>query len=170
MGSNLSLIEFTPTLFMNMITLLVLFLILRKFFWQKLRDFMLARQQKITDSFDNAAKVNEEAEQKLVDYSIKLESIADERTKILKEAKNKADIQAKEIIDDASEKAHRLVMEAQKEIEREKAHAMDDMKQQIALLSIYAAEQIIDKSLDPKDQQQIIDGIIEEAGRTTWNH
>lgn len=167
---NLNLIQFTPTLFMNMITLLVLFLILRKFFWQKLRDFMLARQQKVTDAFANADKVNAEADQKLANYNAKLSEIEQERTEILKESKRKADTQAKQIIDEANEKAHHIVMEAQKEIEREKARAMDDMKQQIALLSVYAAEQIIDKNIDAKEQQHIIDDIIEEAGKSTWTH
>lgn len=167
---SLGIIEFTPTLAMNMITLLVLFLILKKFFFEKVRNFMLAREQKVTDAFDNADKVNAEAEQKLEEYDARLSLIEDERTEILKESKKMADDQAKEIIDDATEKAHQLVMAAQKEIEREKARAMDDMKQQIALLSVYAAEQIIDKNIDAKEQQHIIDDIIEEAGKSTWNH
>lgn len=167
---NLSLIEFTPTLVMNMITLLALFLILKIFFFDKVRKFMLARQQKITDAFDNADRVNVEAQKKLDGYQTKLEQIQQERTDILKESKSKADTQAKQIIDEATERAHHIVMEAEKEVEREKARAMDDMKQQIALLSVYAAEQIIDKNIDANEQQHIIDGIIEEAGKSTWNH
>lgn len=167
---NISLIQFTPTLAMNVITLLVLYLILRIFFFEKIRKFMLARQQKVTDSFANAEKVNAEAETKLLQYNRKLQSIEEERTDILKESKRKADEQAKSIIDEAGERAHNMIMAAEKEIEREKATAMNDMKEQIALLSVYAAEQIIDKNIDAKEQQHIIDGIIEEAGRTTWNH
>lgn len=165
---HFELIQFTPTLAMNMITLLVLFLILRKFFFQKVRSFMLAREQKVTDSFANAEKVTQEAEKKLEVYGEKLDGIEQERTDILKESKLKADEQAKNIIDEATEKAHRIIMDAEKEIERERANAMDDMKEQIALLSVYAAEKIIEKQIDAKEQQQIIDGIIEEAGKTTW--
>ena len=165
---NFELIQFTPTLAMNMITLLVLFLILKKFFFEKVRNFMVAREQKVKDSFSNAEKVNEEAERKLDTYNKKLAGIEQERTDLLKDSKKQADGQAKRIIDEANEKAHQVIMEAQKEIEREKANAMDDMKQQIALLSVYAAEQIINKQLDAKDQQNIIDNIIEEAGKSTW--
>ena len=165
---NLGLIEFTPTFFMNMLTLLILFLILKKFFFEKVRNFMLAREQKIKDSFDNADKINAEAENKLEVYNDKIVGIEQERSDILKESKKKADDQAKQIIDEASEKAHRIIMDAEKEIERERTNAMDDMKEQIALLSVYAAEKILEKQIDAKEQQNIIDGIIEEAGNTKW--
>lgn len=165
---HLALIEFTPTLAMNMVTLLVLFLILRKFFFQKVRNFMLAREQKVKDSFDNADKMTAEAESKLEAYNVKLLSIEQERADILKDSKKKADDQAKAIIDEANEKAHRRIMDAEKEIERERSLAMDDMKEQIALLSVYAAEKILEKEINAKEQQNIIDGIIEEAGKTKW--
>lgn len=165
---NFGLIEFTPTLAMNMITLLVLFLILKKFFFEKVRNFMLAREQKVKDSFDNADKINTEAERKLQTYSDRIASIEQERTDILKDSKRQADDQAKQIIDEASEKAHRMIMDAQNEIERERAMAMDDMKEQIALLSVYAAEKIMEKQIDAKEQQTIIDNIIEEAGNNKW--
>lgn len=167
---NLALIQFTPTLVMNMITLLVLFLILRKFFWKKLRAFMVAREKKVTDAFDNAAKVNKEAERKLEAYNKKLTDIEDERTEILKESKRKADDQAKSIIEDANEKAHHIIAQAEKEIEREKTEAIDDMREQIALLSVMAAEQILEKNINAKEQQHIIDNIIEEAGKSKWSH
>ncbi len=166
--NNLSLIEFTPSLAMNMVTLLVLFLILKKFFFEKVRKFMLAREQKVKDSFDNAERVNEEADRKLTAYNDKIASIEQERAQILKDSKKRADDQAKEIVDDANEKAHRIIMEAEQAIERERAAAMDGMKEQIALLSVYAAEKIIEKNIDAKEQQTIIDNVIEEAGRSQW--
>lgn len=129
---------------------------------------MLAREQKVKDSFDNADKVNVEAERKLQTYSDRIASIEQERTDILKDSKRQADDQAKKIIDEASDKAHHMIMEAQSEIERERAMAMDDMKEQIALLSVYAAEKIMEKQIDAKEQQTIIDNIIEEAGNNKW--
>ena len=165
---NLQLIQFTPTLAMNMITLLVLFLILRKFFFEKIRNFMLAREQRVRDSFDNAEKVNAEAENKLEVYNDKITGLEQERADILKDSKRKADDQAKQIIDEATEKAHHIIMDAEKEIERERTMAIDDMKEQIAVLSVYAAEKILEKEIDAKEQQNIIDGIIEEAGNNKW--
>ena len=129
---------------------------------------MLAREQKVKDSFDNADRVNAEAENKLKVYSDKITSIEQDRSDILKESKKKADDQAKQIIDEATEKAHRIIMDAEKEIERERIAAMDDMKEQIAILSVYAAEKILEKQIDDKEQQHIIDGIIEETGKTKW--
>lgn len=171
-----SLIEYTPlisfnwTLVMNLVTLLVLYLILKKFFFEKIHNFILAREQSVQDSFDNAEHVNELASQKLDEYNLQLAGIDAERREIIKESKARADARAKEIVDEANRKASDIILQAEKEVERERAKAMEDMREQVASLALLAAEKIIEKQLDHKEQDVIINGIIEQAGQTEWKH
>ncbi|MDR1953851.1 MAG: F0F1 ATP synthase subunit B [Clostridiales Family XIII bacterium] len=162
------LIGFNWTLVMVFITFLVLYLILKKYFFEKVRAFMLAREQKVKDSFDNADSVNRVAEEKLSEYNAKLANAENERREILKQAKQRGDETAREIIVQAEERASQLVAQAQNEIERERLHALDEMQEQVALLAIYAAEKIIEQKLDAAEQQTIIDGIIKQAGAKEW--
>lgn len=162
------LISFDWSLIMHMVTLVVLYFILKKYFFEKVRAFMQAREQKVKDSFDNADATNKQADERLKEYNRRLEDIDIERREILKEARQEAEKRANTIIDEASEKAHGMILQTEKEIEQEKANALNEMKTQVGLLAIYAAEQIIKQKLDGKEQQAIIDGVIREAGKAEW--
>ena len=162
------LIGFSWTLVMVFITFVVLYFILRKYFFEKLHTFMEARQQKIIDAFDNAEETKKVAEERLQEYNGKLEDIDRLRRETLTEAKKKADEHAKSITDAAEEKAAELLRIAREEIEREKNKAIRDMREQVAMLSVYAAEKIIEKQLDAGAQRAIVDKVLDEAGQGEW--
>ena len=42
------------------------------------------------------------------------------------------------------------------------------MREEIATLALLAAEQIVEKEVDKTGQDAIIDNVIEDARRTTW--
>jgi F-type H+-transporting ATPase subunit b len=162
------LISISWTLVMVLITFLVLYLILRKFFFEKLHNFMQARTQKVTDAFDNADAVTRVAEELLAEYNSKLEEIEGERRDVLREAKLQADENAREVLRTAEEQAQKIISRAQAEIINEKERALSDMRDQIAVLSVYAAEKILEQQIDAGQQQLIIDKAIKEAGATNW--
>jgi F-type H+-transporting ATPase subunit b len=162
------LIGFDWTFVMVAITFIVLLLILRKYFWAKLRAFMQAREQKIVDGFDNAAEANRVANARLDEYNAKIADIKSERRDILADAKRKADENSKEIVKQAEEKAQQILQQASEQIESEKERALSDMREQIGMLAVYAAEKIIEKQLDPVGQQAIVDNALKEAETREW--
>jgi F-type H+-transporting ATPase subunit b len=163
------LISIDPwTMVMVAITFIVLVLLLKRFLWDKVRDFMQAREQTIVDAFDNAEQERKVAEDRLKEYSDKLSGIQIERRDILMEAKVKADENAKLILRDAEEKAAKILKDAREDIEREQRAAMQQMKEQVSLLAVYAAEQVIKKTLDEAAQREFIDGVIKEAETQQW--
>jgi len=164
------LIHFDWTLLMIAINLLILYLILKRFFFEKVRNFMLERQNSVAEAFKNAEQVNLEAEDKLTEYKKQLAEIDMEAREIIKNAKIKADAIAKEITDEASKKAYDMIVQAEREIEREKEKAIQDMRNQIAGLAIFAAEKIIERQLDEVGQEEIIQRIIEQAGKSEWQN
>ena len=68
----------------------------------------------------------------------------------------------------AREEAENLKQKALADIEREKVQAQKEMKQTITDVAFEAAEKIIKKELDEKDQQRYVDDFIEHAGDDTW--
>jgi F-type H+-transporting ATPase subunit b len=155
---------------MNLFTLLVLYLILKKFFFEKVRAFMQAREQTIKDSFDNADHVNRLADEKLKEYNDLLLEIDAKGREVIKESKQRADARADEIIAEANRKASEILAQAEKEITRERLKAVDDMHEQIVSLALLAAERILEKELDKKSHEALIDGVIKQAGNTQWKH
>lgn len=162
------LIEFNWTLVFMWLTLLVLYLILKHFFFEKVHNFMEARENKVRDAFENAEKTNKLADEKLEDYEKKIAEIEGEGREIIKNAKIKADSQAKDIVEEANMKASNMIKQAEQEVQRLQIRAMSDMKSQIATMAILAAEKIIEKRLDVSGQDELITKIIEEAGRSEW--
>jgi F-type H+-transporting ATPase subunit b len=162
------LISFDWTLLMVFITFFVLFLIMKKFFFEKIHKFMEERELKVRTSFENADAVNATAEKNLNEYKKKLKGVEAERRVILTDAKNSATENSREIVSAAERRAAEIITQAQQEIEREKERALADMHQQVAMLSLFAAEKIIEKNLSARDQQAIIDNAIKEASESKW--
>jgi F-type H+-transporting ATPase subunit b len=151
-----------------LVTFIVLLLVLKRFFWDKVRAFMQAREQRVIDEFDNAAEVNRVANERLGEYEAKIAAIKSERREMLTGAKRQADENAKEIIRQAEEKAQQIVAQAGEQIEYEKERALADMREQIGMLAVYAAEKIIERQLDPASQQAIVDDVLKEAEGSAW--
>ena len=131
---------------------------------------MQAREQKIRDQFDNADAANKLAEEQLLEYKGKVEGIEQERRGVIKDAKALADHRAQEIINDANKRAAEIIKQAEKEAERDRAELAESMREQVAMLAIYAAEKIIEKELDEKEQLLFIDEIIKQNGEDKWIH
>ena len=62
-------------------------------------------------------------------------------------------------------------MRAEKEIKRQKEKALVEMKEEVGMLAVMAAEKIMEKDLEKTDEQkQIVDKIIKGAGTSEWQN
>lgn len=164
------LIQFDWSLLFIAVNIIILYLIMKRFFFEKIRNFMQKRQDAIAESFENAEKTNVEANKTKQLYKKQIENIEYEKKEIIKAAKIKAELQAKDIINEAETKALFIIKQAEEEIERQKKNAVEEMKQEIADLAIFAAEKIIEKQLNYHEQQLIVGKIIENAGNAKWQN
>jgi len=127
-----------------------------------------ARNNEIIENINSAETKNLEADTLVKSYEKQLAELEGIGRDIVKDAKVKADTNAKEIIDDAQARSTQLLKQTEVEIERLKKKALEDMKQEIGALAIFAAEKILEKQLDHQEQQDVIGKIIDEAGNATW--
>jgi len=164
------LIGLNWTLLMVLVTFAVLYLILKKLFFEKVHNFMQAREQKVKDQFDNAEAANSLAEKHLTEYKEKLENIEHERREILKETRMQADHRAHEIVKEAHDRASEIVKKAEKEAEWERHKLAEEMREQVAMLAIYTAEKIIEKQLDEESQMLLLDDIIKNSDGEAWKN
>lgn len=156
-------------LLFSAITVLVLFLILKKFFFEKVHNFMEERENEVRTQFETAEENNRLAEQKLMDYEERIKNYQSEGREIIKAAKDDAKVQAQSILDDAKEKARVAIEKSEAEIERQKNNARRELKDEIGSLAVKAAERIIEKELSDRNQSEIVDKIIREAEEERWS-
>lgn len=164
------LIEINWSIIMIWITVIVLFLVLKKFFFEKVKNFMETRSNSIQDAFDSAEAVNRRADEKMQNYTKRIANVEAEGREIIRDAKIKADAQAREIIEDANKQATEILNKAEKNIEREKQKAMEEMRKEVAALAMLAAERIVEREIQNIGQDEIVDEVINKARSTGWRN
>ena len=164
------LIAINGSFVMIWITVIVLFLVLKKFFFEKVKNFMETRSNSIQDAFDSAEAVNRRSYEKMQNYTKRIANVEAEGREIIRDAKIKADAQAREIIEDANKQATEIMNKAEKNIEREKQKAMEEMRKEVAALAMLAAERIVEREIQNIGQDEIVDEVINKARSTGWQN
>lgn len=164
------LIEINWSIIMIWITVIILFLVLKKFFFEKVKNFMETRSNSIQDAFDSAEAVNRRADEKMQNYTKRIANVEAEGREIIRDAKIKADAQAREIIEDANKQATEILNKAERNIEREKQKAMEEMRKEVAALAMLAAEKIVEREIQNVGQDEIVDEVISKARSTGWQN
>lgn len=153
-----------------LINFLILVGALAKFLYRPFLEMMDNRKQSIKDALDNAEMTNRRADEKMQNYNKRIAKAEEEGREIIRIAKQKADAQAADIVADAQQKASDMIAKAEIAIEREKEKAMEDMRQEIAVLAVMAAEKIVEHEIQRVGQEAIIDEVIKQARSSGWQN
>ena len=155
-------------LLFSLITVAVLVLILKKFFVEKVHQFMEARQQQVVNTLQEAQTTREEAQQKLEEYEAQMAFAESEKREIIKKAMQEAQAQAGAVLETASKEAGQVREQTRREIERDKMIAKKELQREIGDMAVLAAGKIIGEELNPKRQAEVVEKIIEEAEDSSW--
>lgn len=150
------------------VNFLLLVFILWKLLYKPITEMLDKRKQIIQDSLHDADKARRIAEKQKESYDRQLANAYSEAQDIINDAKNKATLQAEEIINEANKKAEDIKAQAALSIEKERAKAMSEMKTEIADLASMAAAQILEREVSKSNNDEIVNNIIESAGRNGW--
>jgi F-type H+-transporting ATPase subunit b len=151
-------------IFWSTLFFLVLLFILGKFAWPAILSAVRARNESIRQALDAANKAKEEMARLQADNEKILAEAKAERDALLKEAKLVKDKLIAEAKEKAGEEAKKLVQSAREAIRTEKAAALNEMKEQMATLSVEIAEKILRAKLgESKAQKALVDKLIKEA-------
>lgn len=164
------IIELNWSMLVILGNVVILYIILKRFFWEKIRKFMLDRQASIQDALDNAEATNRRANEKMENYSKRIANVEEEGREIIRDAKVRADAQANEIIANAHKEASEIIAKAHRTIEVEKERAAAEMRQEIISLSMMAAERIVEREIQSTGQEAIVDDVINKARSAEWQN
>lgn len=151
-------------LFWTVLIFLVLVFLLAKFAWKPILKMVEERTKNIEDALNSAENAKKEmAGLKAENEQIMKEARA-ERDKIVREAREMKDKIIEESKETAKAEADKILAQARKLIDDEKRAAMNELKDQVASLSIEIAEKILTKELsDKKKQAELIDDILKQS-------
>jgi F-type H+-transporting ATPase subunit b len=151
-------------IFWSTLFFLVLLFILGKFAWPAILTAVKARNESIRHALDAAERAKKEMTKLQADNEKILAEAKAERDAMMREAKSLKDKMIAEAKEKASEEAAKLVKNARESIQREKSAAINDMKVQMASLSVDIAEKILRSKLEEsRAQKELVDKLINEA-------
>lgn len=158
------LIPETGTIIWAFIAFSITFLILAKYAWKPLLKGLKERDNSIAQALQ-AAEIAKRDVSKLHTESEKLLAEAKvERDKILQEARALKESLLAEAREQAKKEGHKLLEDARNAIKNERAAAIQDIKKQVAELSVLISEKILMHELtDIEKQKELIDKSIVEA-------
>lgn len=162
-GGSSGLLSVNPGLaFWTVLTFLLLLLILKKFAWKPILSALDEREQKIKDSLLMAEKANEEARQMIEENKKQLLLAEDEAKKIVDQSRIYADKLKSQLLEESKAQSQKLIANASQEIERKKLEAFDELKNQVADLSLSIAEKILKQNVDKNSNAEMIKKYIDE--------
>ena len=150
------------------LSMLVLFSLLSYLLFNPVRDMLEKRKQRVFDEQETAKRERQEATIYKEEYEQKLKEIKKEAEDILSEARKKAMKNEAKIVAEAKEEAASIIERANAEIELEKKHALDDMKQEMIAIATMMAQKVVTASIDTKVQESLIEETLKEMGEQTW--
>lgn len=151
------------TLFWTVVIFTLFFLILTKFAWKPILNMVKQREEMIKGSLASAEKARKEMVKLQSDNEAILKKAREERETILKEAREVRDKMIAEAKGKATEEADKIVEKARTGIEREKAMALADIREQVASLSVEIASKLLSEKLGHSgEQEKLIDHYLKD--------
>jgi F-type H+-transporting ATPase subunit b len=148
-----------------MITFGLLVWFTMKFVWPPLLQALEERKKKIADGLAAGEKGQQSLE--LADKKAKsvLKDVKDQAAEIVNLAQKRANELAEEKREAAKLEGVRIISAARSEIDREIQQAKEELRQQVAVLAITAAEQILKKEVDINKHKDIINNLGNQLGQ-----
>ncbi|HEY3434138.1 MAG TPA: F0F1 ATP synthase subunit B [Solirubrobacterales bacterium] len=150
-----------------MIWTLVLFLItmwvLSKVAFPKIQEALDKRAEAISESIDAAERQRKESEELLTEYRARLAEAREQADDIMARARKAAETAENEAAAAGKEKRDELVASANREIEAGTKRALDEIRQEVANLTVLATERVTRKSLNAEDQKRLVEEALSEV-------
>ncbi|HXQ88505.1 MAG TPA: F0F1 ATP synthase subunit B [Solirubrobacterales bacterium] len=150
-----------------MIWTLVLFLItmwvLSKVAFPKIQEALDKRAKAISESIDAAERQRKESDELLAEYRARLAEAREQADDIMARARKAAETAEAEAAAAGKEKREELVEAAKRDIEAETRRSLDQIRSEVADLTVLATERVTRKSLTGEDQKRLVEEALSEV-------
>ncbi len=141
--------------------------LLNKLAFPRIAEALDKRRLTIEKSLDDAAKSKQEADALLEEYRARLKEAREQAEDITVRARKAADSLADSAKADASKQREELLAIARRDIEAETRRALEEIRREVADLTVIATEKVTRKSLTPEDHRRLIEDALQEVDFST---
>ncbi len=138
------------------------FLVLRKWVFPRIGEALDERAKKIGGEIDAAEHTRAEADKLLEEYRERLKEARAQSEEIVQRARQTAESHEHESRERGKEILAEAAQRAERDIEVASKRALDDLRREVADLTIMATEKVTRKSLDSDDQRRLVEQALDE--------
>jgi len=150
-----------------MIWTLVLFLftmwVLSKLAFPKIQEALDKRANIIAESIEAAERQRKESDELLEEYRQRLAEAREQADDIMARARKAGEVAEQEATAAGKEKREELVEAAKRDIEAETRRSLQQIRTEVADLTVLATEKVTRKSLSADDQQRLVEEALSEV-------
>jgi len=150
------------TLFVQMLVFALLVWFTMTFVWPLMRQAMDERQQRIADGLAAAERGQSNLQEAQVEAGKIIAEARDQGKDIVDQASSRATDIVDEARADGESEKRRQLESARAEIEVEINRARDDLRAQVAMISLAAAKKVLVREIDPEDHKDLLDRLVAE--------
>jgi F-type H+-transporting ATPase subunit b len=143
-------------IFWMTVTFLIVFFLMKKFAWGPILNMIHEREESIETALAAAEKAKEEMAELQMSNEKLLAEARIEKDKMLKEAREIKETMINDAKELAQKEAQRMIAEARNSIQNEKMAAINELKNEVAVMSVEIAEKIIRKDLSKDENQKAL--------------
>ena len=152
------------TMIFAWINLIILYFILKKLAFKRIKGMIDSRQEEIDGMYSDAESSVKSATEMKAEYEAKIAKADEECDEMLRTAVRRAQLREEEILKDANDKAARTLARAEEQIELERRNAINEVKDEISDMALGIAAAVLERDVTPADHEQLIGEFIDKLG------
>jgi F-type H+-transporting ATPase subunit b len=136
--------------------------ILGKLAFPRIAEALDRRQRAIEESIEASERTRREADEILAEYRERLTEARGQADEIVSRARRTGEAAEAEILADARTKREEMMDQTRRDIEAETRRAIQEIRAEVADLTVMATEKVARKSLTGEDQKKLVDEALSE--------
>jgi F-type H+-transporting ATPase subunit b len=136
--------------------------VLRRWVFPQIGKALDKRASTIAGDIDAAAGLRKDADQVLEEYRERLKEAREQAEEIVQRARQTAESHEREAREQGQEILAEAAKRAERDIEAASKRALDDIRREVADLTILATEKVTRKTLDEADQRRLVEEALGE--------
>jgi F-type H+-transporting ATPase subunit b len=137
--------------------------VLSKVAFPRIQQALDKRANAIRESIEAAERQRKEADELLAEYRKRLTEAREQADEIMERARKAADTAKAEATADGKAKREELVAAARRDIEIETRRSLEQIRREVADLTVLATEKLTRKTLDESDHKRLVEEALGEV-------
>jgi F-type H+-transporting ATPase subunit b len=137
--------------------------ILNKWAFPRISEALEKRRRAIEESLEHAERTKREADEILEEYRARLREAREQADEIVVRARRAGESLNDEAKEAATKQREELLAAARRDIDAETRRALEEIRKEVANLTVMATEKMTRKSLTPEDHRRLVEDALGEV-------